>query len=101
VAPVEHIGDVVYSFGARGGVAGGGAQVDVTEPGRVLVDGDAGLEAVAGPEGAEGVGVREPVRDAGDDAVAAHEPVHGDGRQRERRLGGVAAEADEQGMLVE
>ena len=41
---VEDVGDVVDPLGARGGVAGGGAQVDVPEPGGDLVDGDAGLE---------------------------------------------------------
>ena len=41
---VEDIGDLIDALGARGGVAGGGAQVDVPEPRGDLVDGDAGLE---------------------------------------------------------
>ena len=42
VAAVEHVGDVVDLLGAWGGVAGGGLQVDVPEPGGDGVDWDAG-----------------------------------------------------------
>ena len=45
--------------------------------------------------------VREPLGHARGQAVAAHEPVHGDGREGERLLVAVAAEADEQRLLVE
>ena len=62
-----------------GGVAGGGAQVSVPEPRGDLVDRDAGLEQVAGPVGPERVRVREPFGHPGGLALAAHEPVHGDG----------------------
>jgi hypothetical protein len=40
VAAVEHVCDVVDLLGARGGVAGGGPQVDVPEAGRNGVDGE-------------------------------------------------------------
>jgi hypothetical protein len=52
VAAVEHVGDLVDPLGAWGGVAGGGAEVDVPEPGGDGVHGHAGLEAVGGPVGA-------------------------------------------------
>ena len=52
VASVEDISDVVDLLGPRGGAAGGGAQVDVPEPGGDGVHGHAGLEAVSGPVGA-------------------------------------------------
>ena len=44
VTAVENLGDLVHALGPRGGVAGGGPQVDVPEPGGDLVDRDAGLE---------------------------------------------------------
>ena len=65
------------------------------------MDGDAGLEQVGGPVGAERVGVREPVGHAGGMAVAAHEPVHSDSGEGARVPVAVAAEADEQRLLVE
>jgi hypothetical protein len=49
-------GDVVDALRA-----GGGPQIDVTEPGGHLVDRDAGLEAVGGPVGAQRVRVCEPL----------------------------------------
>ena len=101
VAAIEHLGDLIDALGPRGGVAGGGAQVDVPEPRGDLVDGDAGLEQVGGPVGPERVRVREPLGHAGGLAVAAHEPVHGDGGEGERVLVAVAAEAHEQRLLVE
>ena len=52
VAAVEHVGDVVDLLGSRGGVAGGGPQVNVPESGGDGVHGHAGLEAVGGPVGA-------------------------------------------------
>ena len=51
VAAIEHVGDLVDALGPRRGVAGGGPQVDVPEPGGDLVDGDAGLEQMGGPVG--------------------------------------------------
>ena len=101
VAAVEHVSDLVDSLGPRRGVAGGGAQVDVPEPGGDFVDGDAGLEQVGGPVGAERVGVREPLGHAGGMAVTAHEPVHRDRGEGERVPIAVAAEAHEQRLLVE
>jgi hypothetical protein len=32
VVAVEHLGDVIDPLGSRGGIPGGGAQVDVPEP---------------------------------------------------------------------
>ena len=101
MAAVEDVGDVVDPLGPRGGVAGGGAQVDVPEPSGDLVDGDAGLKQVGGPVGAERVRVRQPLRHANGVAVAADEPVRGDGGEGERVLIAVAAEAHEQRLLVE
>ena len=101
MAAVEDVGDVVDALGARGGVAGGGAQVDVPEPGGDLVDGDAGLEEVGGPVGTERVRVCEPLGHACRQTVAAHEPVHGDRGEGERVLVAVAAEAHEQRLLIE
>ena len=49
VAAIEHLGDLIDPLGARGGVARGGPQVDVPEPRRDLVGGDAGLEQMGGP----------------------------------------------------
>ena len=65
MAAIEDVGDVVDPLGARRGVAGGGAQVDVPEPGGDLVHRDAGLEQVGGPVGAQRVRVREPLGHAG------------------------------------
>ena len=45
--------------------------------------------------------VREPLGHAGGRAAATHEPVHADGGEGERLLVTVAAEADEQRLLVE
>ena len=45
--------------------------------------------------------VREPVGHPGRVAAAAHEPMHTDGRQRQRRLVPMTADADEQRILVE
>ena len=101
MAPVEDLGDLVDALGARGGVAGGGAQVDVPQARGDLVDRDAGLKAAGGPVGAEGVWVREPVRDARGETVPAHDPMHGDSGQGEGLLMGVAAEPYEQRLLVE
>jgi hypothetical protein len=47
------------------------------------------------------VRVREPLGDAGGRAAAAHESVHGDGGEGEGLFVSVAAEADEQRLLVE
>jgi len=47
------------------------------------------------------VRVREPFGHAGGRAAATHEPVHADGGQGERLLVSVAAQPDEQGLLVE
>ena len=71
------------------------------EPRGDLVDRDAGLEQVAGPVGPERVRVREPFGHPGGLALAAHEPVHGDGGEGERVLVAVAAEAREQRLLIE
>jgi hypothetical protein len=101
MAAVEHVGDVVDAFGPRGGVAGGGAQVDVAEPCGDLVYGHAGLQEVGGPVGPERVRVRQPLRYSSAVAVAAHEPVHRDRGEGERFLVAVAAEPDEQRLLVE
>jgi hypothetical protein len=101
VAAVEYVGDVVDVLGAWGGVPGGGAQVDVAEPGGDGVDWDAGLEAVGCPVGAQRVGVREPLRHAAGRSAAAHEPMDADGGEGERLLVSVAAEPHEQGPLVE
>ena len=101
LAAIQHVGDVVDPFGTRGGVAGSGAQVDVPEPRGDLVDRDAGLKATRPPVGAEGVWVRKPLGHARCEAVTAHDAMHGDSRQGERLLVGVASKAHEQGMLVE
>jgi hypothetical protein len=100
VAAVQHLGDLVDPLRAWGGVAGGGAQVDVPEPRGDLVDGDAGLEQVGGPVGPERVRVREPLGHPSGVAVAAHEPVDGDGGEGEGLFIAVAAEAHEQRLLV-
>ena len=65
------------------------------------MDGDAGLEEVGGPVGAERVRVREPLGYACRQTWPAHEPVRGDGGQGERLLVAVAAKAHEQRLLVE
>ena len=52
MAAVEHVGDLVDLLGAWGGVTGGGAQIDVPEPGGDGMHRYAGLEAVGGPVGA-------------------------------------------------
>jgi hypothetical protein len=101
VAAIEHVGDVVDLLRSRGGVTGGGAQVDVPEPGGDGVHGHAGLEQVRGPVGAQRLRVREPLGHAGGCAAAAHEPVHADRGEGEGLFVTVAAEADEQGVLVE
>ncbi len=100
MAAVEYVGDVVDPLGPDGGVPGGGPQVDVPEPRGDLVDGDTGLEAVGGPVGAQRVRVREPTGHAGGLAVAADEPVDGLVGEGEGWLAAVAAETDEQRLLV-
>jgi hypothetical protein len=45
--------------------------------------------------------VREPLRQASGRAAAAYEPVDADGGEGERLLVSVAAEPDEEGLLVE
>ena len=86
--------------GPRGGVAGGGAQVDVPEPRGDLVDGDAGLEAVRRPVGPQRVRVAESLGDAGGEAGPVEDPVHGDGGEGEGLFVAVAADPDEQRLLI-
>jgi len=57
VAAVKDVGALVGPFGADGGVAGGGPQIDVLEAGGDFVNGDAGFEAVDGRVGPERVQV--------------------------------------------
>jgi hypothetical protein len=101
VAAVEHVGDVVGLLGALGGVASGGPQVDVTEPGRDGVHRHARLQAVRGPVGAQRVGVRKPLGHTGGRAAAAYESVDADGREGERLLVSVAAQPDKQTVLIQ
>jgi hypothetical protein len=101
VTTVEHLGDLVDALGPRRGVASRRAQVDMPKAGGDLVDGDARLEQVGGPVGAERMRVRQPLGHSSGVAVAAHEPVHGDGGEGERVLVAMATEADEQRLLVE
>jgi hypothetical protein len=84
MAAVEHVGDLVDLLGAWGGVAGGGPQVDVTEPGRDGVHRHARLETVRGPVGAQRVRVAEPLRHAGGRAAAANQSVHAAGGEGDR-----------------
>ena len=101
MAAVEHLGDVVDALGARGGVAGGGAQVDVAQAGGDLVHGDAGLEQMRSPVRTQRVRMREALGHSSRQARAAHEPVHRHGGEGERLLIAVAAETHEQRLLVE
>ncbi len=100
VAAIEHIGDLIDALRTRSGVTSGGAQIDVTEAGRNLVDADPGLEAVRGPVGPQRVWVREPLRYASDTAGAADKPVHSLGRESDRILVGVTTQPHEQRMLI-
>jgi hypothetical protein len=77
VAAVEHLGDVVEPFGARGGIPRCGAQIDVPEASRDLMDRNAGLQAVGGPVRPERVGVRKTIRDPGGQTVTADQAVDG------------------------
>jgi hypothetical protein len=101
VTAVKHVGDVVQVLGAWRGVAGGGPQVDVPEPGGDAVDRDTGLEAMSGPVRAQRVRVREPLWHAGGRAAAAHEPVNADGGEGERLLVSMPAEPHKQRLLIE
>jgi hypothetical protein len=101
VATVENLGNLIDPLGARGGVPGRGAEVDVSEASGDLVDRDAGLEQVGGPVGPERVRVPEPLRHSSGDTGAAHQPMHRDGREREGLLVAVAAEAHEERLIVE
>ena len=65
------------------------------------MDRDAGLKAAGRPVRPQRMRVRKPVRDASGETVTADDPVHGDRRQRQGLLVGVAAEAHEQRLLVE
>ena len=96
IAAVEDVGDVVDAFGTRRGISRGGAQVDVTEASRDLVDRDARLETVGGPVGPERVGMSEAVWHAGGQAFAVHEAVDGLTRECDRVLMDVTADPHEQ-----
>jgi hypothetical protein len=96
MAAVEHVGDLVDLLQACGGVAGGGPQVDVPEPGRDRVHRHARLQAMGGPVGTQRVRVAEPLGHASGHAAAAYEPVHAHGGQGERLLVSVAAQPDKQ-----
>ena len=63
--------------------------------------GDAGLEQMGGPVGPERVRVRQPLGHPGGLAVAAHEPVDSDGGEGKRVLIAMAADPDEQWLVVE
>jgi hypothetical protein len=65
------------------------------------VDRNAGLKEMGGPVGPERVRVRTPLGHACGQAVAAHQPVRGHGGEGEGVLIAVAAETDEQRLLVE
>jgi hypothetical protein len=47
MAAVEHVGDLVDLLGSWGGIAGGGPQVDVPEPGRDGSSATGGIEPPA------------------------------------------------------
>ena len=91
VATVEHVGDLVDLLGAWGGIAGGGPQVDVPEPGRDGVHRHARLETVRSPVGTQRVRVTEPLGHASGRAAAPHEPVNANGGEGERLLVSVTA----------
>jgi hypothetical protein len=100
VAAIENVGDVVDLLRARGGVPGGGPQVNVPKAGADGMDGNAGLQTLRGPVGAQRVRMREPLGYAGSRAAAPHQPMHADGGQGERILVAVAPDSDEQRLLV-
>src|ERR1019366_3776592 len=100
IKAVKNLGDRVRPLRPGRGIAGGGPQVDVSEPGGDLMDRDTGLEAMGRPVSAERVRVREPVGDTGGDPVAAHETVNRLGGERDGCLVRVPADPHEQRVLV-
>jgi hypothetical protein len=92
VAAVQFSTSAISSIcsGAWGGVADGGPQVDVPEPGRDGVHGHARLETVRSPVGTQRVRVAEPGRERRRPRSCDARAVNANGGEGERGRGGEA-----------